>query len=129
MPKKKPPPKRAVSTAAGSARGSVVGYTPPMAALQESQNAKSRDAYSTLLTGFEEACRNMKSCSDDLRTLLSQVNSGLPDGERRARIAGTAQAYETARAACMTAAARLNQHLIAGIVSSRPAIKAAAPDH
>src|SRR5678815_4064169 len=118
MPMNKVSPKRAISTAAGSAPSSVVGYTPPRTASQEPQNAKSSDAYSTLLAAFAEACRNMKSCSDDLRTLLSQINSGSPDAERRALIASTAQAYETARAACMTAAARLNQHLIAGIVAS-----------
>ena len=97
-----------------------------MAALQEPQSAKTCGVYSTLLAAFEEAWRNMKSCSEDIHTLVAEINSGLADAERRARIASTAQAYETARAECMIASARLNEHLIAGIVSSRPAIKAAA---
>jgi hypothetical protein len=101
-----------------------------MAALQEPQSANPGGAYGTLLAAFEEACRNMKSCSEDIHALLLEINTGLVDAERRARITSTAQAYEAARAECMIASAKLNEHLIAGIVSSRPAIKAAAaPDH
>lgn len=100
-----------------------------MLALQETQSAPA-NAYAIVLAAFDEAYRNMKTCSGNIQALLSERNVGLAGPELRARIASAGQAYETARAECIIASAKLNQYLIAKIVSSRPAIQEAqAPDH
>ena len=103
-----------------------------MLVLQETQKRGSpadASAYRALLAAFEAACQNLKTCSANIQALLSEINSGLTESERRARIASTAQAYETARMDCMLASANLNTFLIAELVSSSPAVRAeAAPD-
>jgi hypothetical protein len=104
-----------------------------MLVLQETQKRGTpadASAYRALLAAFETACRNLKTCSASIQALLLETNSGLADSERRARIANTAQAYETARTECMLASANLGAFLIAELVSSAPAVRAeAAPDH
>jgi hypothetical protein len=103
-----------------------------MLALQETQKVRApaeASAYRTLLAAFDSACQNLKTCSANIQALLLEVNTGLAESERRARIASTAQAYEAARTECMVASANLNAFLIAELVSSAPAVKVeAAPD-
>ena len=103
-----------------------------MLVLQETQKLRApadASAYRTLLAAFETACKNLKTCSANIQALLLEINASLAESERRARIASTAQAYETARTECMLASANLNAFLIAGLVSSSPAVQAgAAPD-
>jgi hypothetical protein len=104
-----------------------------MLVLQETQRLRApayASAYRTLLAAFDTACQNLRTCSANIQALLLEINTGLPEAERRARITNTAQAYETARTACMLASANLNAFLIAEAVSSAPAVNVeAAPDH
>ena len=104
-----------------------------MLALQETQKLRApadTGAYRSLLAAFDTACQNLKTCSANIQSLLLEINTGLEEAERRARIASTALAYETARTECMLASANLNAFLIAELVSSAPAVKVeAAPDH
>ena len=104
-----------------------------MLALQDTPRLRApadASAYRTLLAAFDTACQNLKTCSANIQALLLETNSGLADSERRARIASTAQSYETARTECMLASANLNAFLIAELVSSVPAVNVeAAPDH
>jgi hypothetical protein len=98
-----------------------------MLVLQETQKLRTpadASSYRTLLAAFETACQNLKTCSANIQTLLMEINTGLAESERRARIASTAQAYETARTECMLASANLNAFLIAELVSSSPAVQA-----
>jgi len=100
-----------------------------MLVLQETQKLHApadASAYRTLLAAFETACQNLKTCSANIQALLLEINAGLPESERRARIASTAQAYETARTECMVASANLNAFVIAELVSSSPAVRAEA---
>src|SRR5437016_23762 len=95
-----------------------------MLILQETQRLRApadASAYRTLLASFEAACQNLKTCSANIQALLSEINAGLTESERRARIASTTQAYETARTECMLASANLNAFLIAELVTSSPA--------
>jgi hypothetical protein len=104
-----------------------------MLALQETQKLRAPadpGAYRTLLAAFDTACQNLKTCSANIQALLLEINTGLAESDRRARIASTAQAYETARTECMLASANLNAFLIAEQVWSTAAVKVgAAPDH
>jgi hypothetical protein len=104
-----------------------------MLALQETQKLRApaaASAYRTLLAAFDTACQNLKTCSANIQALLLEINTGLTESERRARITSTAQAYETARTECMLASASLNAFLIAEQVWSTPAVDVeAAPDH
>ena len=103
-----------------------------MLVLQETQKLRAPadgSAYRTLLAAFETACQSLKACSASIQALLSEINADLTESERRARIASTSQAYETARTACMLASANLNAFLIAELVTSSLTVQAeAAPD-
>jgi len=97
-----------------------------MLVLQETQKLRApadASAYRTLLAAFDTSCQNLKTCSANIQALLLEINTGLAESERRARIASTAQAYETARTECMRASANLNAFLIGELVSSSPAVK------
>ena len=102
-----------------------------MLVLQETQKRRGladASAYRTLLATFETACQNLKTCSANIQALLSEINTGLAESERRARIASTARAHEAARMECMLASANLNAFLIAELVTSSPAVQSRSID-
>jgi hypothetical protein len=78
--------------------------------------------YRTLLANFEAAYRNMRSSSEDFNNALAEVSAGLNEHAGRTRIDEAGRAYEEARDEFMYAVAKLNEFLIAQIISSRSTI-------
>jgi hypothetical protein len=69
----------------------------------------------------------LKKCSEDLRRVIAEVAGGLPYDAAKLRIIGAAQAHEDAREEFEQTVAALNMFMVDEIVSSRSAIRDAAP--
>ena len=62
----------------------------------------------------------MKASSGSLARIAAEFPTGMSDCERRLQIAKAAGEFEAAREVFLSAAAKLNQFLLAHLISPRP---------
>jgi len=97
-------------------------YLNAMAASAARSSSASENSYGSLRADFNAAYKKMTDSSREFNAVLMTHPAGLSAEAQQARKDGAARAYEDAHEQFMAAVTKLNEFMIARIISSRAAL-------
>jgi|HubBroStandDraft_6_1064221.scaffolds.fasta_scaffold1681543_2 hypothetical protein len=98
-----------------------------MTATAAGSRAANENLYRSLRLDFAATYKNMTDASREFSAVLMNVTAEISPEERRARTSSAAQAYQDAHEKFTVAVRKLNDFMIAQIVSSRSSIHLVPP--
>jgi len=98
-----------------------------MTASTADSRSANENLYRSLRVDFADAYKNMTDASREFSAVLMNVTAEVSPEERRARTGSAGQAYQDAHERFTVAVRKLNDFMIAQIVSSRSSIHLVPP--